>query len=140
MALFPHLAVSCLWLFDLVKLLNNSFSISFVAIVLESQWSITSYDLLPFNCETFASHLTMFRWKRIIDICWYLWLLMWQFSFSVFLLIENNHRLFLSIKFFLIFKPKLKPSTSAECVKVVVRCRPLDEKEIRDGHERYCYY
>ncbi|XP_048730385.1 kinesin-like protein KIF3B isoform X2 [Ostrea edulis] len=32
--------------------------------------------------------------------------------------------------------PKLKPSTSAECVKVVVRCRPLDEKEIRDGHER----
>lgn len=140
MALFPHLAVSCLWLFDLVKLLNNSFSISFVAIVLESQWSITSYDLLPLNCEIFASHSTMFRWKRIIDICWYLWLLMWQFSFSVFLLIENNHRLFLSIKFFLIFKPKLKPSTSAECVKVVVRCRPLDEKEIRDGHERYCYY
>ena len=25
----------------------------------------------------------------------------------------------------------------AESVKVVVRCRPMDQKEIKDGHERY---
>ena len=30
-----------------------------------------------------------------------------------------------------------KPSSSAECVKVVVRCRPLNEKEIKDGRQRY---
>lgn len=31
----------------------------------------------------------------------------------------------------------IPPKTAAsECVKVVVRCRPMTEKEIRDGHER----
>lgn len=28
-------------------------------------------------------------------------------------------------------------SSKSECVRVVVRCRPMNEKETRDGHERY---
>lgn len=32
---------------------------------------------------------------------------------------------------------KLVIPSKAECVKVVVRCRPMNEKEINDGHERY---
>ncbi len=35
----------------------------------------------------------------------------------------------------LLWKPK-KSSEKDECVKVVVRCRPMDEKEVRDKYER----
>jgi hypothetical protein len=30
-----------------------------------------------------------------------------------------------------------KNAKGAESVKVVVRCRPMNEKETKDGHERY---
>ena len=31
-------------------------------------------------------------------------------------------------------------SKGAENVKVVVRCRPMDVKELQEGHRRYLYY
>ena len=43
------------------------------------------------------------------------------------------------IHFFLTDVPSLQSSKQSESVKVVVRCRPLSEKEMKAGYERYIY-
>ena len=38
---------------------------------------------------------------------------------------------------FVWLQSKKSGSKSAECVKVIIRCRPMSEKETNDGHKRY---